>query len=168
MEPEETTEDLELEQEDETAEDEQSPEGDASQEAKTLTESQELAKAKSEAAKWRRLWEKERKVTATPKATQTAPNQPSSVDIEETVLKAQGMDDELLSKLKKIAALNETSLLDAQKDELFVAAKTQYEKDKASKGAAMPPSRGSGSPKPKVTLTTPGLTREQHKALLRG
>lgn len=166
MENEEPTDDLEVEQEDETAEDGQSPEGDESQAAPALTDAQKLAKATADANKWRRLFEKAKGGTGAP--APAPQSQTSSVDVDERILKASGMDDDLLKQLKDIATLRGVSLIDAQKDDLFVAVKTQYEKNLASKGAAMPPSRGSGTPKPKVTLTTPGLTREQHKALIRG
>ena len=164
MEDEELTDDLEVETEDEAVEGEQTP---AENESQTTSQTDELAKAKAEAAKYRRLFEKAQKGTVTPQATQNPTVQPSA-DIDERILKSQGMNDELLTQLKKIAQIEGVSLIDAQSNELFVAVKDKYEREQKSKAAQMPTSRGSGVQKPKVTLTTPGLTREQHKALLKG
>lgn len=96
--------------------------------------------------------------------TQASP----SIDVDERILKANGMDDELLKQLKDVAKLRNISLIDAQKDDLFVAIKSRYEKEETSKKASVRSSRGSGSVEAKKTLQTPGLTKEEHKALLKG
>lgn len=96
-----------------------------------------------------------------------APATPQAPNVEEVVLKAQGMAPELLSQLKDIAALRGVSLLDAQSDPLFVAVKSEFEKAEKSKAAAVGVSRGSGSQKAKPSLATPALSREDHKALFR-
>lgn len=92
----------------------------------------------------------------------------STVDVDERVLKAQGMAPELLKQLKDIATLRSTTLLDAQSDPLFVAVKSQFEKDQKHKAASVGASRGSGAVKVQKTLSTPGLTREEHMALVKG
>lgn len=166
MENEELTDDLEVEQEDENVEEEESPEENELETTTTLTVEQRLAKAEAEAAKFRRLFEKANKAPK-PKATETV-NQPSSVNVEETVLKAQGMPNELLTQLKKVASLEGISLIDAQKNDLFVAVKDKYEKAQTTKAASVGTSRGSGKVSVKKTVNTPGLSREEHKALVRG
>lgn len=120
----------------------------------------ELAHAKSEAAKFRRLLEKAQKPKAT-EATQKTP--PSSV--EETVLLAQGMSEDLLSELKAVAKVRNVSLIKAQADPIFTMIKEKFEKDLKQKEASLPASRGSSSAKVKKDFNTPNLTREEHKRM---
>ncbi len=93
-------------------------------------------------------------------ATQTA-----SVNIEETVLLANGMDETLMSELKAVAKVRNVSLIKAQADPIFVAIKEKFEKDSKEKTASLPASRGSGQVKPKVDFKTPGLTDAQRKEM---
>lgn len=92
-------------------------------------------------------------------------SQASPLNVEETVLLANGMPEELLGELKALASVRKTSLIKAQADPIFVAIKDKFEKDQKHVASSMPASRGAGSVKPKVDSTTPGLTTEQHKAL---
>ena len=87
---------------------------------------------------------------------------PSNASVEETVLRATGMSSSLVEKLKKVAQIQGTSLIDAQNDPLFVAVKEQYEKEEKKKGSSLPASRGSASVKPQKAFTSEGLTREEH------
>lgn len=107
--------------------------------------------------------EEELKVLKTPKAPaqETSP-QPN---VEEIVLQANGMSEELLGELKAIAAVRKVSLIKAQTDPLFVAVKESFEKDQKAKEASLGASRGSGVTKPKVDFNTPNLPRETHKEL---
>lgn len=146
-------------------ESEAAPEGQVDDPTATLTPEQQLAKATAEAAKYRRLYEKGKKAPVVVSAPATNSNPPAA-DVDERILKAQGMSDELLTTLKKVASLNGTSLIDAQTDDLFVAAKEKFEKAQKSRAASMGASRGSGSPAPKKDLGTPGLSREEHKKLV--
>jgi hypothetical protein len=151
---------------DTTVEGENSSENDSDQDTTTLTVEERLAKAEAEAAKFRRLFEKSQKKPVV--VTQTTETQtPAAVDVEETVLKAQGMAPELLAQLKDVAALKKVSLIEAQKQPLFVAAKEEFEKAEKSKAASVGSSRGSGSKQVVKTLNTPGLSKEDHKALWR-
>ena len=75
------------------------------------------------------------------------------------------MPEELLTKLKKVAQINGTSLIKAQNDPIFVAVKESFEKETKSKKASIGSSKGSGSVKPKKDFTSPGLTREEHEAM---
>jgi hypothetical protein len=90
------------------------------------------------------------------------------LNVEEAVLQANGMSDELLTELKAVAKVRGLSLIKAQNDPIFVAVKEKFEQDKKQKDASLPASRGSGSAKPKKDLTTPGLSREEHRKLALG
>lgn len=90
----------------------------------------------------------------------------SSNDIEETVLLANGMDEELLGQLKKVAQVQGVSLIKAQADPIFVAVKEKFEKDKKQSQASMGASRGSGQVKARPTFKTPGLTEAQHREMV--
>jgi predicted RNase H-like HicB family nuclease len=124
------------------------------------TEEEALAKAQAEAAKYRRLFEKSQKKPA----EQTKP-QATPANVEEVVLLANGMDETLMEQLKKVAAINNTSLLKAQNDPIFVAVKEKFEREKKSSSASLGASRGSGAVKAQKGLNTPGLTREEHMRL---
>ena len=87
--------------------------------------------------------------------------------MEETVLLATGMNEELLESLKKVAQVTGTSLIKAQNDPIFVAVKEKFEREKKSSSASLGASRGSGSVKAQKSLSTPGLTREEHMKLAR-
>lgn len=86
-------------------------------------------------------------------------------NVEEIVLQANGMSDELLVQLKKVAAINGTSLIKAQNDPIFVAVKEKFEREKKSSSASLGASRGSGAAKVQKGLNTPGLSREEHMRL---
>lgn len=152
----------------ESLDEDESESGDKSkdEEPSELTEAQKLEKAQAEANKWRRLAQKNGLGTAKPQKpaepnTKAAP----SVDVDERILKSQGMPDDLLKELKGIAKIRGVSLIDAQADFLFVAAKEKYEKDKKIRDAQVGASRGSGTSKPKADLSTPGLSRDAHREL---
>lgn len=131
-----------------------------------LTDAEKLARAEAKANKYRRLFHKSQK-NKTSKSDDSAKRSPdsSAANVEETVLRANGMEHGLLKQLKDIAKLRNVSLLDAQSDDLFVQIKDKYEKDKKQKAASLPASRGSGSTKAKKELATPGLSRDEHKNL---
>jgi len=89
----------------------------------------------------------------------------SASNIEETVLLANGMSEELLEELKAVATVRKLSLIKAQQDPIFVAVKEKIEKDKKQAEASLPVSRGSGNFKVKKDFKSPGLSREEHKAM---
>ncbi len=90
----------------------------------------------------------------------------STVDVDERILKSQGMPSELLTHLKKVADLQKVSLIDAQTDPLFTTFKDSYEKKKKSDDAALRGSKGSGGKSVDKTPATPGLSRDEHKAMV--
>ena len=118
----------------------------------------------------KKLYERAKKAEADLKATKgtkpveakPASTQPS---VEETVLLANGMPEELVTELKAVAQVRGTTLLKAQADPIFVAVKEKFEKDAKVKDASLPASRGAGGIKAKKDFKTPGLTREEHKKM---
>lgn len=118
----------------------------------------------------KKLFERAKKAEAEAKALKaqkpTAQASASPTNVEETVLLANGMDEELLTKLKKVAQVQGTSLIKAQSDPIFVAVKESFEKEKKQQAASMPVSRGGGIVKPKKDFKTPGLSRDEHRAMV--
>lgn len=101
---------------------------------------------------------------AAPTATALNSLQPS---VEETVLLANGMPEELLKELKTVAKVRGmASLLKAQNDPIFVAVKEKFEKDKKHKDASLAASRGAGGVAPQKSFNTPGLSREEHRKMV--
>lgn len=102
---------------------------------------------------------------ANPQATKPVKPASPAQSVEEVVLLANGMDEELLEQLKKVATVQGVSLLKAQNDPIFVAVKEKFEKDKKDQAASLPASRGSGAVKPKLDFKSKGLTEEQHREM---
>lgn len=84
-------------------------------------------------------------------------------DVDERILRANGMPDELLKELKAIAQVRGTDIINAQNDPLFKLVKENYEKELKVKEASVGASRGSGNAQVKKTPGTPGLSRDEHK-----
>jgi len=118
-----------------------------------------------------RAMKAEAEITAEKKAMRLAKAQTTqatpTTDPIEAALRVNGMSKEMLEQLKKVAAVTGKDLVDAQSDDLFIAIKEKAEKDKKREEASLPASRGAGTVKPKVGFNTPGLTREQHMALIK-
>ncbi len=112
--------------------------------------------------KWKDSQGQPQKVASSP---QSASPQPSNV--EEVVLLANGMSEELVGELKAVAkARGINSLIKAQNDPIFVAVKEKFEKDKKQKDASLGASRGSGATRVQKNFTTPGLSREEHMKMI--
>lgn len=151
----------EVNQESETVEETVSEEvQETTEEAPEESIEEKLARAEADAAKYRRLFEKAKKPAS-------APQPASPLNVEETVLLANGMSEELMTELKAVAAVRKVSLIKAQTDPIFVAVKDKFEKDQKREDASLPASRGSGNMKPKKDFSTPGLSREEHMALVK-
>jgi hypothetical protein len=120
----------------------------------------------------KKLFERAKKAEDTVKALRSNPaSNPSQVSpqlsVEETVLLANGMPEELVTELKSVAKVRGiNSLLKAQSDPIFVAVKEKFEKDKKQKDASLSASRGSGGAQQAKTFSTPGLTREEHRKMV--
>lgn len=122
------------------------------------------SKAEAEAAKYRRLFEKTQKPNV---EKQKVTSQASPLNVEEAVLLAQGMPEDLITSLKKVAQVEGiNSLIKAQTNPIFVAVKEKFEKDQKQKQSSMPASRGAGQVKAKKDIGSPGLSREEHKSML--
>lgn len=105
-----------------------------------------------------------------PKPTPTQSNDKNTIsaeDIEIKILKSQGVSEDEVNYLKKIASVNGGSLIDAQKDELYVSWKTRREENEKAEKAKLGASRGSGAVKKEPGFKTVGLTEEDHKRLWR-
>jgi hypothetical protein len=152
---------------------EEAPSADTTTPPEELTVEEKLAKAEAEAAKYKRLFNKAQKGNQNPTAKPSLSKgevrpkvqSPSPVDVDERILKSQGMPDELLSKLRMVAKINNVSLIDAQTDPVFQGIKEKFEKEKKSKEASLPASKGSGGVRSKKDFNTPGLSREDHKKM---
>ena len=102
------------------------------------------------------------------RASQTVAPQNTNVpdeNLDSRILKSQGMSDELLDKLKKVASVTGKSLIDAQQDEVFIALKDKEDAEQKSQKATLSASKGSGSAKVKRDTSVPNLTSEEHKEL---
>lgn len=91
----------------------------------------------------------------------------TSETVETTILKAQGLPDDEIAYLKKLATLNGTSIIEAQSDDIFKSFKANKEAQEKQANAKLGASRGSGSVKKEKTFTTKGLSDEDHKEMWR-
>lgn len=85
--------------------------------------------------------------------------------IQEQVLKAQGMSEELINVLKTISEEKGTDLISSQSDDYFLYRKEKMEQEARDKEAQLGASKGSGAGKSKKDFSTPGLSPEDHKAM---
>ena len=145
----------ELEQEIETVE-------ESEQDETTADDEQPKKDWEAEAKKLQAILDRKTRQSEKQKAPLTT-NKPT--DVEETVLRAQGMSADELEMLKKVAKVNGTSLIDAKQDTLFVTWKENAEREQAAQKARLGASKGAGSKSQPITFNTPGLTPEQHKEL---
>lgn len=122
---------------------------------------QAVARAKKAEADLKALKEK------AGEATQITNNVPSEETIDVKILQSQGLDDEAIGYLKKIAQVNGTTLIEAKKDELYKAFEEKREREEKAKKASLGASRGSGAVRKEKSITSTGLTDEEHKELWR-
>lgn len=99
------------------------------------------------------------------KVPQTKKQITSNLSVEETVLKAQGMSDDELAMLKKVASVQEVSLLEAKNDDLYTSWKEKNDAELRAEQARMSASRKSGQRGVKKDFNTKGLSKEEHKEL---
>lgn len=156
---------------DSTNDTEETEQPEQSTEEETLETEDEVDIAQMQATN-KRLFERAKKAEAELKALRgekrpVQAKKPASQEssIEEVVLLANGMDEELLEQLKKISKVQGTSLLKTQADPIFVAVKEKFEKDRKEQQASLGASRGSGQIKPKLDFKSKGLTEEQHREM---
>jgi len=124
---------------------------------------QVVARAKKAEAELKAL-----KNTPAPQKEIITNNNPVNQDvIEETILRSQGLSDELLGELKALAKVRGTSLLATQADPIFVKMKEVKEEEAKAEKAKLSASRGSGQTKKTKDFGSQGLSDEEHKALWR-
>ena len=121
----------------------------------------------SEAKKWKAIAERTKRKSSKEgkRADLKTPDATPSENVDERILKSQGMDDELLKELKRVAQFNEQDLFTAKSDPMFVAIQERIERERADKAASLGASKGSGQGKPKKDVSSPGLSAEEHKRL---
>lgn len=132
---------------------------------------EDVSQLKSELAKFKDIAERRKaKIEELSKATQDAqPSQKvdskSELSTEEIVLLAQGLSEEQVAYLKKVASVEGMSLKEAKNSPIFTTwMKSEEERIKAEK-ASLGASQGSGSRKAQKSFTTSGLSKEEHKEL---
>lgn len=120
----------------------------------------------------KKLFERAKKAEAklkagTPPVKAPITNKPSASreQVQEEILRSQGLTDDLIAELKKVATLNETDLFTAQKDDVFIAIKEKREKQRKSEDARLGAARGVAKSVPKKTFSTPGLSDEEHERM---
>lgn len=154
-------------------ESEETVQPEESNQEETLETESEVDVAQLQATN-KKLFERAKKAEADLKALKSAPkltqaqSASSQASVEETVLLANGMPEDLLAELKVVAKVRNVSIIKAQNDPIFVAVKEKFEKDKKTEQASMPASRGSSGVKAKKTFSTPNLSREDHRAMVLG
>ncbi len=131
-----------------------------------------LSRLEAEIEKQREIAENQRIRAEKAEAKAKAPKAPSKQDdkndypdVDERILKANGMPEELLKELKAIAMARGVNLIDAQNDSLFKLVKDNYEQELKSKEASLGSSKGSGNAVARKTASTPGLSRDEHKEM---
>lgn len=128
---------------------------------------QQLAKANEAKAAILRRAKKAEQQLKDKKPSQINSPAHSLEDIEATVLKSQGIPDDILRDMKALAKVRGKSLLDIQNDPIILTLKKQREdEDKANK-AKLGASKSTASVKKEVSFNTPGLSDEEHKRLWR-
>ena len=134
------------------------------------TETEEVDVAQLQATN-KKLFERAKKAEAENKALKgQAPTETKTVsqptNVEETVLLAQGINEELIEELKLRAPKYGGSLIKAQADPNYIAVKDRFEKEQKRKEASLGASRGAGSAKAQKTFNTPGLSRDEHRKMV--
>ncbi len=125
---------------------------------------QALARAKKAEAELKELRKSDKPVEA-PQTTNNNPLTPD--DIDARVLRLQGMPDDVVEALKKVAKINGTTLMEAQTDKVFMTMKAQMEADKTAEQAKLGASKGSGTSRKTKTFNSSGLSDAEHKEMWR-
>lgn len=100
------------------------------------------------------------------KETQTTTNSSISEEaIEAKILLAQGKSPEIIEEMKALAKVRGKSLLEVQNDPILVAMEQAREAEAKAKAARLGVSKGSSPVVKQKTVSSPGLSDEEHKAL---
>ena len=87
--------------------------------------------------------------------------------IERKILKSQGLSEDLIDELTALAKVRGTSLLDTQKDPIYLAIKELKEKEEKEAKAKLPASRGSRTQKVGKDFNSEDLSEKEHKEMWR-
>jgi hypothetical protein len=98
---------------------------------------------------------------------QKSPNPVPTENVDERILRSQGLPDDLLKELRVIAQIRNTGLIEAQADPVFKALKDNYDKEIKIKEASLPSSKGSGRAEVKKDFKTANLPREEHMKMFK-
>lgn len=131
-------------------------------EKERIAKQQILARAKKAEAE-----AKELKTKANEKPSQNINNTLTAEDVEVKILKAQGLSEDEISYLKKLAVINQTTIIEAQNDDIYQAYKNKKQEAEKAEKAKLGASRGSGTVKQSKTVSSEGLTDAEHKQLWR-
>jgi hypothetical protein len=126
----------------------------------------DVVKERNEAREAARVAEDKLKATKEalePKEPEAKAKSSDSLTREEAILYAKGYDDETVERLKKIATVEDVSILEAEQSDLFTAWKEKREVDTRNQSAQLGASNGSA---PHVEESfKPGMAKGDHKAL---
>lgn len=123
-----------------------------------------LARAKNAEAKLKSMTSQS--TQGEPKPNQSINNPVMTAeDVEVRILKTQKVSDEEIAYLKKIAAINGSSIIEAMEDEVYINFKQKKEAAEKSEKARLGVSRGSSSVRKEKDITQPGLSDADHKEL---
>lgn len=86
-------------------------------------------------------------------------------DIDIRILQSNGMNEERIEFLKKIARINGTSILAAQQDDMFKTFNEKLEEKEKAQKASTGASKGSPSSRQTKDFNSVGLTPEEHKQM---
>jgi hypothetical protein len=119
----------------------------------------------------KKLYERAKKAEADLKALRgSRPAEAKTVspqlNLEKTILLANGTPEELIEELELRAPKYGGSLIKAQTDPKYITVKEKFEKDQKQEAASLGASRGSGAVKAKKDFSTPDLPREDHKKMV--
>jgi hypothetical protein len=94
------------------------------------------------------------------------PATPASLTRDEAIVIAKGFSEEELEYANKVAALEGIKVTDAVTNDLFTSWKARHDKAAKEQAAQLPASKGARATV-KKSLSTPGLSDEEHKQLAR-
>lgn len=127
----------------------------------TESEMKLYARAKKAEAEARALKAQLKTKAPAKEESKTINNNSDSISREEVILIAQGMDEEDINRLKRLAGNG--SLLKAKEDEMFVAYYEKKQTEIKKKKAALGASKGSGATKSEEVDFNRPMTDEEHK-----
>lgn len=95
-------------------------------------------------------------------------DKPTSVSMEDVfVVSSNQLSSEEYNYAQKVAELNETTLQEAVKDDLFKSWREKQKEETKKQQAEMGASKGSKGMKEKKSFDSKGLSQEEHKALFK-